>query len=80
MRRLIARAGVDRLMFAVSIIAVVIAGITYTGYVQRQSDHRWCELITTLDEGYQSSPQQPTTPRGVKLRDDIHQLRKDLGC
>lgn len=61
------------------------AAVWYTRYslgqqaaAERESDRRWCQLLTTLDEAYSAAP--PTTPTGRRLAGDIHQLRAELGC
>lgn len=62
----------------VLVVALLVAGasVLYTSHAQRQSDQRWCSLLTRLDQ-----PGVPaTTPRGRAIQDDIHQLRRDLGC
>lgn len=75
------------LMVLVTAVLLVAGNVTYTSYVQRQadvrqqqarrdSDRRWCALMTKLDQ-----PDQPaTTERGRAIQQQIHQLRRDLGC
>lgn len=46
--------------------------------VERESDRRWCQLLTTLDDAYRAAPPQSET--GRRLATDIHKLRQDLGC
>lgn len=55
---------------------IAVAGIVYTTHVQRQSDRRWCSLLESLDQ-----PDVPaTTERGRRVQEQIHVLRRDLGC
>jgi hypothetical protein len=62
------------------IACVSIAGssVAYANYVQRESDRKWCKLVTTLDDAYRGQP--PTTAAGKNVAESIAQLRRDLGC
>lgn len=62
-------------VFATAVL-VGAACIAYTQHVQRESDHRWCALLDSLD---QPSP-PPSTDRGREIQRQISQLRHDLGC
>lgn len=68
-----------------SLLALAGGGYAYTNYAlgqqeraERESDRRWCRLLTTLDEAYQGTP--PQSELGRRLADDIHSLRAELGC
>ncbi|MEU9839749.1 hypothetical protein AB0C69_11065 [Actinomadura sp. NPDC048032] len=79
--RVLTRTGAFRAWWSVAIVtvsALLVAGacVFYTNQQQRQSDRRWCELLTTLD---QPTP-APTTARGREIQRQIHRLRLDLGC
>lgn len=74
----------------VAVVAIALAGVGYTNYVQDQaqrrteaeraeSDRRWCALLTDLDSAYATSP-GPTTEIGMKVAAEIHQLRIAFGC
>jgi hypothetical protein len=77
-------------VFAVSLVAIVAAGVWYTGYVQRQADERhnqivreseqkWCELLAIITGG----PTPPPGPAGERARvisAALAQLRVDFGC
>lgn len=87
MRRL--RLNADRLFYALSILAVIVAGVSYTNYVQREADRRhdqivrdserkWCEFIVVLDDAWSSSP--PQSPLGRKVAVALHKQRVDFGC
>jgi hypothetical protein len=65
----------------------VVYNVTYTKQVDERSDRRqaeqrarqdrrWCSLLATLDQ--QGSP--PTTERGRMVQQQIHELRRELGC
>lgn len=78
-RWLAARVAWDRLVFVVSVLAVAIAGVTYTNHVQREADHRWCELLVVLTGGPAPAP-GPAGERARALGKLLVQLRDDLGC
>lgn len=60
----------------VTAVALVGLNITYTSYVQQQSDRKWCALLASLDQ-----PDVPaTTERGRQVQQQIHELRRGLGC
>lgn len=64
------------------ITAVVIAlamNVAYTTWVVTQSQHRWCQTLTTLDNADQHAP-APTSKFGRQLVTDFHQLRVAYGC
>lgn len=64
------------LMVLVVAVLVAGAGVVYTRHAQRESDRRWCELLTTLDQ-----PGAPaTTERGRLIQQQIHRLHAELGC
>jgi hypothetical protein len=64
------------LVTALALVAVVAVNVGYTRHVQQQADHRWCDLLTSLDQ-----PQTPaTTERGLVIQRKIHRLRTDLEC
>jgi type II secretory pathway pseudopilin PulG len=44
----------------------------------RESEQRWCSLITTMDDAYRIAP--PQTEIGRKLAQDIGDLRLRFGC
>ena len=69
----------------VSMMMLAAAGIVYTNWAiargaaaERESDRRWCQLLTTLDDAYQAAP--PQTETGRRLAADVHKLRAELGC
>jgi hypothetical protein len=74
---------------AASMLAVSLAGITYTNHVQRQADRRhdqivrqseqkWCSFVVVLDDAWSSTP--PQSPLGRQVAATLHKLRSDFGC
>jgi hypothetical protein len=63
-------------MVMVAAFLVAAACIVYTNHVQRESNQKWCDVMTTLDR--QTTP--ATTPQAVDFRRKIHKLRQGLGC
>lgn len=65
-------------IFMVLVAAVLAAGSSwvYTAHQQHESDRRWCALMATLDDP--GTP--PGTARGRKIQQQVHELRRSLGC
>lgn len=59
-----------------SVVAIGVGNIVYTQHVQQTADERWCTLLTTLD----TNNPPARTPHAIKVQQQIHQLRRDLGC
>jgi hypothetical protein len=66
------------LMFVASILLLVVLGYVYTHHVQRQSEQKWCALIVTMTDAYNSQP--PQTELGQRIAADMAKLRRELGC
>lgn len=64
------------LMVLVVAVLISLSGIFYTGYVQRENNRKWCDVMTTLDR--QTTP--ANSPQAVDFRRKIHRLRLGLGC
>jgi hypothetical protein len=63
------------MVLAVAVL-IAIGGVLYTNHAQRRSDQRWCDLLSSLDQ-----PQAPpTTDRGARIQQQIHELRQELRC
>lgn len=88
MRRL--RLNADRLFYALSIIAVIVAGIGYTNFVQRQADRRndqivrdserkWCALLDVITGGPAPAP-GPAGERTRAIAVELGKLREGFGC
>jgi hypothetical protein len=58
--------------------ALVTFSILYTNHVQRVSDRRWCELIPSLDDRYQSLDTKD--PDAIRFRDQVHRINESLPC
>lgn len=72
-----------RLSYAIAVaffavVAIALAGVVYTSYVQRQSERKWCSVVSTLDDAYRETP--PATAPGRNLAASIADLRRELGC
>lgn len=67
------------LMVLIAAIAVAGIGIVYTNRVQHESDQRWCALLATIDQPQPGAP-PPNTERGRQIQQQIHALRRELGC
>lgn len=71
---------------AVSIIctvALVIAGVLYTNKVARDSEQKWCGIVTTLNDSY-TAPRPPNAPpltaTGQRLMEEMGRLRREFNC
>lgn len=63
------------LLFA---ILAATASILYTNRAARESEQKWCGIVSTLDDVYQGQP--PQTPVGRDMAEQLSQLRRDFGC
>ncbi|MCG5460859.1 hypothetical protein MED01_004285 [Micromonospora sp. MED01] len=54
------------------------ASILYTNRSARESEQKWCGIVSTLDDVYSNSP--PQTPVGQDMAEQLRQLRTDFGC
>jgi hypothetical protein len=66
------------LMLAGFALAVVLNGF-FTIWTVSESQHRWCNTITTLDQADHAAP-KPTSKFGRNLVTDFHRLRGQFGC
>jgi hypothetical protein len=66
------------LAMLVSMVVLTTAGIVYTNRATRESERKWCEFITVLDDAWSSTPPQSTLGRAVAA--SLHKLRTDFGC
>jgi hypothetical protein len=46
--------------------------------INRESDARWCDLLSTLDTAYSSTP--PSTELGRRVAQSIDDLRTEFEC
>ncbi|MEO3922721.1 hypothetical protein ABGB07_02380 [Micromonosporaceae bacterium B7E4] len=59
--------------------ALVGAGsILYANHVAADSERKWCNVVTTMDDAYRAAP--PVSPIGQKLARDIGTLRSEFHC
>lgn len=68
-----------------SVMALAVAGVSYTSYVdgqrersEREADRRWCQLLEPLDDAYTTVP--PTSELGRRIAEAIHNLRVEFDC
>ena len=65
----------------VCLVAIVIAGILYTNYVNQRNNHRWCSVLVSIDDAFQQVSNNPTsTPAGRHIAEEFHRLRIDFEC
>lgn len=53
-------------------------GFTYTNHVQRESDHQWCALLTSITQPLPVDP--PPTERQLTTYTLLKDLARDKGC
>ena len=73
------------LMTALSSLMMGVIAIEYSNYVVRKNNQQWCEIVKTLDNGYNAprptpSPTQSQSPAGKHLAEEFHRLRTDFKC
>lgn len=61
-----------------TLFGAVVGSMVLAVWVNTSSDRKWCSVVETLDDGWQSAP--PQTPAGRKLAADFSELRRTLGC
>lgn len=59
-------------------VTVAVAGIIYTGQSNAANNRQWCELLTTLDTAYSSTP--PQSELGRKVATSITKLKNNFEC
>ncbi|MFC3504793.1 hypothetical protein ACFOOK_28030 [Micromonospora krabiensis] len=72
-----------RVWYAMTVTFVVMiafagASVIYANHAARESEQKWCGLVTTLDRVYTDNP--PQTPVGRDMAAQIRQLRIDFDC
>jgi len=79
------------LMIMASMLVVAATSIVYSNHVgqvsderammaQRDSDRRWCGLLTIMDNAYNQSSQAPQTAIGKAIAEGIHELKVAFSC
>jgi hypothetical protein len=61
-----------------TVVLLAGGGIWYTERTARESERKWCEFITVLDDAWSSSPPQSVLGRAVAA--SLHKLRTDFDC
>lgn len=64
----------------VAIFIAVCVNILYSSYTNEKNDQRWCSLMVSLDDRYQSLPKENLNPDAARFAAQIHQLRRDFKC
>lgn len=60
----------------IACVAIAVAGVGYTNYVQNVANQRWCTLFDIL-----APPAvPPTTERGRQIVEQIARMRRDFDC
>ena len=62
----------------VSMFVAVGLNIAYTSYKVHQDEQNWCEVVVSVDDGYQKTP--PVTDAGRAFASSMHRLRERLNC
>lgn len=66
---------------AVSFVCAFLAAglsMAYANRVARESERKWCNIVSTMDDSYAQTP--PQTPAGRRIAADIAKLRTEFGC
>ncbi|GAB2951801.1 hypothetical protein GCM10027280_45240 [Micromonospora polyrhachis] len=66
------------LAVVVSVLVTAAAALVIADRAARESERRWCDVITTMDEAYRVAP--PQTEIGQRLARDLAALREDFDC
>lgn len=74
-----------RFWYSVIVVVVVqlalsISVAVYANYVAAEANRKWCGLVSTMDDAYSQSPQQPTTQIGKRIATEMRELRVSFGC
>ncbi len=62
----------------VCLMVGIIASFQYANYVDRQSNQKWCGVVTLFNESYKEIP--PTTDLGRKISAAMLQLEGEFKC
>lgn len=66
------------LIAALSSIVMGVISIEYANYATRKNRQQWCEVVSTLDDGYKANP--PQSPTGKHLANEFARLRLEFQC
>lgn len=61
----------------VCMLVLVICGVLYTNHIAWESEHKWCDLLVTLDSPI---PPNVDNPRAQVAAAKLHKLRQDFHC
>jgi hypothetical protein len=63
----------------VGVVFVVSLNFWYTAHSQDVNNQKWCSLMTSLDDRYQSLPRD-AAPEAKQFAIQIHDLREGFHC
>lgn len=64
-----------------SMLLLCAASVMYANYSVRESNRKFCDIVTTVNNAYKDPKYpQPTTDLGKKLKQDYAELEQRLGC
>lgn len=66
------------MMTFLSMVAVSIAGILYTGHVARENNQQWCRVLGAIDDAYKDA--NVTSPAGQRIAGEFHNLKISFEC
>lgn len=66
------------LIVLIAAIASAAAAMVYANRAARDSEHKWCGIVTTLDDAYRETP--PQSPAGRRIAVDLAELRREFDC
>jgi hypothetical protein len=64
--------------YALTFILVAVS-VVYTTIAQRNTEEKFCNIVTTVNQAYKDSP-EPNTELGRKIKVQYAQLERDLKC
>lgn len=62
----------------ISALVVSVSTVIWVGISNEDNNQQWCELLTTLDIAYSSTP--PQSELGKKVAASIDKLSKNFNC
>jgi hypothetical protein len=64
----------------VAMFALAASSILYTTISQHNTEQKFCNIITTVNDAYKDAKYQPTTDLGQRLKESYAELEADLNC
>lgn len=66
------------LMTYASVLVIAVLLFVYVNHAIADNNRKMCALVTTLDTTYHQVP--PSSPTGVKVAAEMHDLRLSYNC